>query len=58
MVSEYFWIIQRPQGDYYVGTLSPTKKDCIQQFRGDDSDPWKQWYSRGFRCVKVKLAVA
>jgi len=55
MVSEYFWIIKRPQGDFYLYTLSPIRKDCIQRFEEDDIGSWKRWYSRGFRCVKIRV---
>jgi len=52
---QWYWIIKRPQGDYYFNTLSPSKKDCISRFEEDDVGSWKRYYGRGFRCVRVSF---
>jgi len=50
-----FWIIKRPQGDYYYYTISLKRRDAINIFEEDDIGSWKRWYGRGFRCVKAKI---
>ena len=49
------YMIFRKDGSILLGTERYGRNDCIDRFTKDSRYTWKQWYTMGARCKKVKI---
>ena len=61
MKNNIYWIIKTPNGIPLPFTFSSARCGSLNKYLAENGiygghEDWKQFYRRGYRCVKVKLA--
>jgi hypothetical protein len=55
LIDIVWMIVGGPDDIYYPGTMSKSRKECIETFCEFRYRKWEALKKRGFRCVRVEL---
>lgn len=52
------WVVINADQRILDWSFDYTRTSCIQEFSKGSKYSWKQWYDRGFRCIKATKTIS
>jgi hypothetical protein len=61
MRSTSAYVIQNPDNQLFLNTITIRKTDCIKKFMEsvkDKNDLWRKYLAAGWSCTRIKISIA